>query len=281
MSGTQTEATDPTNVRESLLEILRNAGPAGVAGSQVAARLRDDDPTFSPGRHGAASLRALIGTLVPEASEIGRSGTDVVYALGAATSPRRSSDNLWRVWVSPRSPHVLAVDLQTGAVRMLTKGAAVGPSEARIEPASEAEHRQVAERFLATETAATPGLDVALKKGEASWWRDWILALRTDADAAQRWQQHRVKELQALLAARLRATMKEDTATAALAHITSKPATTGRAAQASGRRVERRGTRSSLVALVQTVVARMYDDELRELKLPLGLVLEALDDRVG
>lgn len=285
MSGIEETQKDRSGIRDLLRRVIGEAGAIGIPGSQLAAQIRKVDPNFTPSVYGAQSLRALVAATVPEATEIRRAGTDVVYALEGGSEPAPANESLWRVWASPRSPNALAVT-RDGRVRTIPRSGTQQPDEVRIEPVTEQAHRDIAQAFLDSDTSALQSLLAdALKVQKPSWWRDWVLALRQQPDVAQRWQEHRLTSLRRLLQSRIDETVPAEGRAPAIEQITASrrrvSSTGGKAAHPPPTRDDKGVPRRSLVTIVQAVVARMEDDELRRLNLPLGLVLEAVGVRVG
>jgi hypothetical protein len=181
---------------------------------------------------------------------------------------------------------VLAIDRETLSIRPSSPGA-VDQSELEIRPASPSIHYELANQFL--ETTATPGelaekLKVLLEDRTA-WWQLWTQELRTASpELSRQWLGFRRKGLEEALARTLvQNGFSGPQADVILTRVSEQqerrppppPAThSGQLRSAAGR--ARISADPDARILVQRVVAQMHQDELRSLRLPLGLVLDSL-----
>lgn len=252
-----------------------------MLGSQVGFVVKQVDPSFQPANFGLTKLSEFIAEHIPQVRPVGTSGLDIVYGLAGWPSVQDASLDTWmdpwRVWTSPNSRQIVAVDRQSLRARVSTP-AAVSPSEIAVHPAPASTHLAIAKAFLATdEVAAAPllgQLSDALNARPDSWWRAWQDELRgTELQSA--WLAFRHEKLrEALVEALVSAGMPGEDAFAVIRMLRQRPTKARRAsAQAlSGLR------NSDIATLVHQVVDRMTDDDLRRLSLPLGLVLDAMHD---
>jgi len=252
------------------------------------------DPEFNPQAYGYDSLRALITEGEQQLKVIGLSGPDPIYGLASATSApitefTRSHD-AWRTWVSPSSPFFLAVDRATGAVGVLPVKAEPAVGEVRIDPANFETHKAIAQAFLASEQLDSDirkTLSEYLNRGNV-WWRLWAPVLRVRRDTGARWTEFRRQRLQEHLVEALVAQgVPEPTAKQALENVVGTPKhpavpkgpenrTLPGGLDAPAAQDAVRAAPEQLALLVQQVVSLMAEDQLRNLSLPVGLVLDVI-----
>lgn len=270
------------NVQEVESAIKDLVGAAGrIHGSRLSSLLKERVPSWSPAAFDVRSLREFVTTHVPGVAVVDRSGMDVVYALvgtGATepsgTQPEPAQVDLWRVWVSPNSPYILVLDRENQALRTVPRGGPVGPSEVRLEPPTEAIHREVAKEFLATlPPALHPKLLAALESPTAHWWQGWVRELRGTGHLDS-WNGFRRGLFELHLAARLRDANLDDTAVVgALGRIRDSKHLAPMRIRSAGRSGPHQ---DDLHRVVFEAVQRLSIAELRELRLPVGIVLDVL-----
>lgn len=305
MTGTQ--GVDLQSVATALTAAAERAPDRKLTGSQAANVVRQQDPYFSPSRYGCGSLRQLITRHVPQLTEVGASGLDPVYGLvghppqsvpsaqveSALATFGGGTINLWRVWVSPRSPAALAVSKMTGHVRAVPVDSGPSATEAVVQPASQQAHRDIARSFLektVIDLDLRETLNALYRDPHPNWWQRWMMALKTKAPKQHdEWQAYRHHQLEDLLRHALedagltsrpieRAMSVAIVARAKLTGISSPSIDDAVAALPAPRRQSEPG-HETMVGLVQAVVARMNEHELRALNLPVGLVLDAMSER--
>lgn len=271
-------------IATAIREIVRAEGQ--VPGSHLAHAVKRRFPDWYPTDSGARNLREFIGSHVPDVSEVGRSGMDVVY--GTATTPSQGQPcaptqatavDFWRVWVSPNSPLSLAVDRLAGSVQAVPRRASVAPTQCLIEPPSAAEHRGMARQFLdRVPEPLREQLSPVVELTSPTWWQTWLARLRGTQQLAE-WMEFRHDRLERSLGSRLKELgIDDDVAARAIGSVLASRA-------ASPARNERRPaydvlredySGQSLRRLVALAVSQMSSAELRELRLPLGVVLDVL-----
>lgn len=284
------------NVQElvcTIEQIVKDRGQ--VLGSQLATELKRRDVGWSPAAFGVSSLRQFIGEHVAAVAAVGRSGLDVIYgpvgtaaaATPVASSPSVSSEDIWRIWVSPRSRLALQVDRAAGNVHAVARDA-VAPENKVVLPAPDVNaHRDIAHSFLTKAPAPLrEKLGGALESTDENWWRAWRAELQ-GTEFWNEWSAHRRQQFEHLLAAGLRANGLDDGIIGnVVAALRDNRAKTAAQAKQSSRDASGPASRARLPEpallprdlrwVVTEVVQRMNDAELRELRVPLGLVLDAL-----
>ncbi len=278
---------DPRRLAEALEKAVTDAGPSkGLSGSQVGMLLRLQDPTFDPRDYGAESVKHFIARFVPQLQVIAYTGPDPIYGLPgwsvAHLARPRGPMDLWRCWVSPLSPASFSIERATGAVTTVARTYRQSEGEVKVDPAPLEAHRRMARDFLKQEQ-----LDVELRRKldqttyaeDSAWWRQWMQLLRARAPAAYvKWQEFREGALETLLHEALaRAGLEENAARVAFEAILATRRQLKLPKDAPVQQEARtRDAAPELVAVVQAVVARLSERELRSLPLPVGLVLDAL-----
>ncbi len=297
---------DATPIARALVEKTKERGAGrGLLGSAAGNVARNVDPTFHPQQYGVRTLREFVEKFVPDLKIVGLSGPDPIYGLvdwqAGLESATPEDFDAWRVWVSPSSPFCLAVSKANGAVRPLDRSQEPPDGSVRIMPAGIHVHRTIAEDFLKELGGeAPPQLQAVLHSPQPDWWRAWESVLRQmrGSDAFRRWLKHRHDGLLAALRGELEAASVSPIAiNQALESVVAthrskraaaaqSPVGTGSVQPAVTKALPRASLTSNVVnsdvrlsRLVQAIVARMTDEDLRRLNLPLGLVLDALRDR--
>lgn len=275
MGGTAQE------IAMAVKSIVAEAGP--LPGSRLAGMVKERFPEWNPADFEVRNLREFISAHVSEVVVAGRSGMDVIYASGAMTviptDPSlavQDDVDFWRVWVSPNSPYRLSVDRTTAALHALRRGVSAGSDELVLDPPGIDIHRSVAQEFL-------PGLPIDLQArlkavldaGSSQWWQSWVSELRA-SDRLLSWNTFRHEKFEKQMSDRLRAEgMEQATIDRVLETVQRRPA----AARPGARRIsalKERDDRGELRRIVAESIQRMSVAELRELRLPIGIVLDVL-----
>lgn len=276
---------DTQAVAQLVIELVGAEGT--LQGSRLATAVRQRFPSWRPTDAGCLSLRQFIQDHVEGVEVVGRSGMDVIYGRpgteSAPTVPPLAAPptaDAWRVWISPFSPLALAVLRNGTEVRAVPRSQANAPDEVVVMPPGTDSHRAVARGFLAGLSEPLRGrLEALLASDREPWWRAWTRELTVEGQLGQ-WIEHRVREFEQLFAEALEAGGLDANAIATarrLLRIERTPGTKGirRTADAISPASDELA-RARKLALA--VVERMSGSELRDLRLPLGLMLDALAD---
>ncbi|MDX9723016.1 MAG: hypothetical protein RBU37_19860 [Myxococcota bacterium] len=270
--------TEELEVIEVVRRLVDEAGE--ILGSKLAMDLKVAVPDWSAEEFGARSLRDFIVSNVDGVVVAGRSGMDVVYSTSAPKDgpPARAAKaepaaDAWRAWVSPNSPFALAFNTANGKTVLIKRAAAVPEGHVRIEPTTVEEHRAIARDFL--DSVAEPARDTLraiVDSPDEQWWRRWLAELMKLGNLAT-WNTFRHERLRELLKARLDASGLDETARSTAA---------GTVAQSRPPRPRKRShadqTCNDVRVVVAAVIEKMSEEDLRDLKLPVGLVLDVLDE---
>jgi len=273
---------DVRGIASTIKEIVEEGGQ--VHGSRLSAALKGRFPSFSPADFNSRSLREFIATHVTDVVVTGRSGMDVVYGLGGAastvplaTAPLPAEVDFWRVWVSPNSPHALAVDRTGTEIRAISRREPVSSGQLRVDPVGVDAHREVAKAFLSNvPLPLQERLRAVLISSSETWWRDWLREIRGTGKLVE-WNAFRRRQLEDLLAARLRdAGLTEVAAERVLELVRERHASAGPHPRRAPLGLYAPDDVAAIRRVVTEAAQHMSVSELRELRLPLGLVLDAL-----
>lgn len=274
--------TDKTEVSEVVRRLVSDAGEA--VGAKLAMDLKAAVPDWSAANYGCRSLSDFVVTHVPGVVVAGRSGMDVVYrpATAAASGERAgTADTLalpgdtWRTWVSPASPFALAVNAADGSTLVLKRTDEVPDGHVLVEPANAEDHRVIALDFLGhVPESAHELLRDIIESPEQRWWRHWLSEMEKLGQLSA-WNSYRHDRLRRLLKTRLEAAGITEPVREAAAQAVAQ----GRLPRPGKARVRETRNMVGVRAIVASVIGRMSDEELRDLRLPVGLVLDVLDEK--
>lgn len=223
---------------------------------------------------------------------IGNAGGDILYRISGrdvGTLPLAASSDVWRTFVSPSSPkHIV---LSRSARRLVTRDttAVAAEDEVEVAKASSAEHDKMRADF----TASLPESEAATLRDHVvsdTDFASWIAALRQYLPEAMRlWGHYRRRRLSQLFATRIdELALEESLQRAVLAQVKAAEVSAyerpkdGTAAVAKDvtRPIrspeEATNTTSRARLLAHAAIDLLAYDELRALRLPLGVMLDAV-----
>jgi hypothetical protein len=281
------------NVQElasTIENIVRERGQ--ILGSHLATELKRREAGWSPAAFGVSSLRQFIADNVPNVATAGRSGMDVIYTPAdapapAPPTPSASNEDIWRIWVSPHSHLALAIDKAGGKVDAVARDASPLEGKVVVPAPDVGAHREIARSFLTkVPEQLQERLARALEASDENWWRAWRGHL-WGTEAWNEWSVYRREQFEKLLTDRLRGDGVDEGTIAVVASALreNRAKAAGqvkRAVRETNGPVARERPHDALPApqdlrrLVTSVVQQLTDAELRELRLPLGVVLDAL-----
>jgi hypothetical protein len=273
---------------EEVVHAVRAALEANgtLTGTRVAQAVRDAVPGFDARAHGFGSFREFVIARVPGVSVIARSGMDVVYGFGTASSstqtPTEPPADLWRVWTSPNSPRVLAVKTADGTVRAVPRGTAGREGEVLLATPSTSVHQSIAKQFLA-ECAEPIRLRLApiIEAAAPRWWEAWLVTLRGQPELTQWYERRKTALVDELRGSLEKAGVTGDAASTAVtdvvrSHHAARPRDEPRRPPLRSGEPRSGTTAFAMRELVLRAVQGLGENELRELRLPLGAVIDAL-----
>lgn len=274
--------TDSSTVSEAIHKIVAESGE--ILGSKLAASLRLKIPDWSPDNYGTRNLREFIEKNTEKVAVKGRSGMDVLYACSdqemgqpVASYPTHSTD-IWRAWVSPNSPYALVYDREQSKMTLIERDAPTPNGGVRIEPTTSDEHRRIAREFLNNiPVEQRPAFLLVIDSPNSNWWREWMNELKKKGKLSA-WNQFRKERLQDLLQRRLMDSELDSNGVSSAAQAISTDVMASRQTRHRLRTSTPSGANISVRSVVSLVVSRMDEDDLRGLKLPVGLILDVLKD---
>jgi hypothetical protein len=287
---------DASSIATLIVSLFESTPQKKLSGSQLSAMLTAHRPDFVPLKYEARNLREFMRANVPQVYESARQGLDIIYSLvppsppqpivettpasfpvdhtseGDNTSQITTHPRLWKLFVSPNAPYRLFVN--PDSLAFLEQTPEEGPPEppwVQLPPCAPAHHLQIAKDFL-------PSIDDAYARAklthitehERPWWVPFFAAARAFG-LERRWIEHRGRRLGAELARTLSAIGVPPDKIRYLRQLENS-----RRANAPADQRARGDAESTLRRVALSVISRMSDADLRELKLPLGEVVDAL-----
>lgn len=271
------------DVADCILESVRGGS---TQGSQLAQSVRSRYPDWTPEQAGARNLRDFIDRFVDGVTVVGHAGMDVIYGLagegveGGLVASTGGGDalevNLWRVWVSPNSPYALSIDQEEGEVTQMPRSDSRAVGHVRLDPAPQDDHQEVAREFARRLEGQREVVLPAIGSRDG-WWLDWQKGLKA-LGLESAWHEYRSTALEERLRASLEAQdLSDDARERALAAIIADRSV-GRRAPAQ-RPEPPRDERAILEAVLFGAIKKMDMSDLRELKIPVGVVLDVVAQR--
>jgi hypothetical protein len=250
--------------------------------------LRIDFPEFSAVEYGCRNLRQFIRLHVPRVIEVGRSGTDIFYTTASqpvvqppvVASPNSiqsqrgefvplpTSGYNWKAYSNPSHPFVLIANRDNGELQVVGENQSqADPWVAIPKPSTEA-HREIAKNFVGTQ--AGPLRDALERLLLDSKWYVQFSDAAKRAGVGPQWAVFRRKALIEKFNESLRNF-----------HIPVSASSRSTAFPASSTELKRSHAvpatdEAVFRELVKRLVAELPISELRSLRLPVGLVFDAL-----
>ena len=130
---------DKTSVVTFIVRLVSEAQPSPITGGQLASRVKAFYPEFNPIQFGSKNTREFIKNHIPEVTERGNAGMDVLYGLraqqaelfskpaserqfshdrGTPLGQLKTNPRIWKTFASPETPYRLYV-LPSGLIRVL------------------------------------------------------------------------------------------------------------------------------------------------------------------
>ena len=271
------------NVKEAASLVSDIVGGEGeILGAHLAHVLKEREPDWDVHRFSCSSLSNFIAQHVQSVYVSGRSGRDYIYKRTPEGEPSVTipNPNFWRAWVSPNGRYVLVIDPATGKVQAQARKALTPAGHLRLAPPGIVVHQELAREFLKKTSADTDGkLEALIVSDKPTWWQAWYGALQ-DIGLASQWNAFRRQQLQLALRREIEALqLSPPGGDVALSEIcgtdnfgqSKQSDTTGEHTIITGERIDTLA-RARTVAI--RAIEQMSEQELRELRLPLGLILD-------
>lgn len=287
------------NIRQVLVEETQARGEtSGLLGAHAGELILSKEPSFKVSDYSCKRLKDFIERHVPELRVIGHSGSDAIYGLRAwpdlETSKRKDQPNmaarpqpsLWQIWTVSAGNMELAINKTTGHIRPIPSGDVVLENEIRLQSASSQTHQDIAKEFLNGHLDLRADLKAELlpiaQNSEKGWFWKWVERLKKEPEINHEFIEYRrQKLLGALEASLLSAGLLPDLVKQTVTSIRDsgrKP----RSLSAGHLLPNKRGVACppmppfDIKSLIRDVVAVMDEQDLRSLKIPVGLVLDAI-----
>lgn len=278
------------SIAELLVRLVTSSPEQLVLGAKLGGLLKAECPGFSPAQFHSRNLRQFIRTHVPEIVEKGRSGPDFYYGLASAVdvpsfsncsfpSHQRNSRTTfdWKAFSNPSYPFVLTANKVTGQFQTRTQGAPTADPWVTLPKPSPDEHLKIARDFVQTLTEpARSTLEQILTQ---PMWYSTFSARARNCGVVSEWASFRTSRLRGLFDRAL--------ADAGIPRPPERPVSTSVSSMAPDRAanpasqlpiVQRTVREEALRKLVLQVVAEMPLSDLRNLALPIGKVIDHIDE---
>ncbi len=263
--------------------IAQSVRGGSTQGSQLAHMLRSQYPDWTPQQAGARNLRDFVERFVEGVTVIGRSGMDVIYgvvaqdgsSLHAPSAGDRGDVNLWRIWVSPNSPYALAVDPGSGDVIDVPRSTSASEGHVRLEPAPQDAHQEIAQGFARRFEAQHDALVGRIGTSDG-WWRDWQRVVRS-LGLEPAWHEYRSAELEERLRSTLGVLGLSGEAFDRALGVIVRDRSRRRSDSSSQQRAPTEHL--DLQAILLDAIPKMDTSDLRQLKIPVGVLLDVIEQR--
>lgn len=282
------------------LSVVRNlvitvcADPSGILGTRLMEAIRSAIPDFRASDFGCTNLRNFIEQHVPEVKIVGRSGTDYLYAPASAESRGQStasladgatvtsnsrlvvdSGSVWKAYASPNGRFKLYANTQDGQLVVCSPNSdqPSGPW-VHIPPMPPEDHLALANEYV--DSLPDEGQRERLRErfGNPNWWVSFYTDLK-ELGLDSTWNTLRRKRILGALEAALR----EAGIPAGRRAFRPSDRRINQAKGEPGQQVVRSTLSSARVrAIAIAIVQGMSLSELRDVRVRLGDVLDALDE---
>jgi hypothetical protein len=286
-------------IASRVTEYIQSQPTKTVPGTQIAQFLRFAFPGFTPYGYGTPKLHQFLYRFVRDVMPVGKSGGDVVYGIRASqlelnieknvASPPTARETsfsldaqttgmnrqLWKSFSSPSSLWVIFANTETGQIEVIPPGGSkLALPWIVIPPCPADKHRQIAERFVASQSdeKRREGLNAILS--QPRWW-DQMYAATLQMGILRDWQVFRRREILKLFSEALAET--KIPAKPRLPIYSNPPLTLQSQSSAAGAEQPRPVDEEELLRrAVISVVQKMSISELRNLAIPVGNLMDEL-----
>jgi hypothetical protein len=286
-------------IANKIQEIIRNSPTKTLLGNQVGYLLKYSFPDFSTLQYQSRNLRQFIKQHAPTIQEKGRAGMDVIYGLRSTAFPSATAPapapigplratpltpvppsqapdfvpymtgyEEWKAFSNPSYPFILAANRETGGLRVIQETETPEAPWVAIPKPTAAFHAEMASEFVsALPQPQKMALEEVLKNPK--WYVQFSFEARRNG-LGEQWAAVRRSKLNAKLGAALSELGVEP--------VQSQDMKTGRVQS----RFRVRTSADSITEearfrnLVQRIINELPTSELRLLRLPVGVVFDAL-----
>lgn len=269
-------------VSSQIVELVKSSKNQVITGVRLGVEIRVSFPSFFPQVFRCRNLREFIVRHVPEVKQVGQSGPEIWYGLASDTTPASTRwkvpTSSWRTFTTPHPRYALYANVSTFDVATFPQSVPVGTPWVRVQSCSESEHLRIAMDFLPTiEAGQREALERVLQ--EPRWWDGFAMETRR-LNISQQWISFRHRELFKALMTALDASLTSSGIEVAPVQYSQLVDTVAR--QDSALRPDARPMSTSaddkLRKIVLAVIGKMTAHELKDLRLPVGDVLQAIHE---
>ena len=286
------------DISNKISQFVASSPTKTVLGVHLGSMLRISFPNFEPLEHQARNLRHFIRMYVPDVLEKGRSGQDVLYisknvavvpaqtASGQAPqSPVVSMNDLgpelvalpttgynWKAYSNPSYPFVIAANRATGQLQIIPENREVAAPWVIVPKPRGDSHREIASDFVST--LQEPLKTVLTRLLSDQKWYVLFFDVTKRNGVQEQWSAFK----RAKLISRFNAALR-DLGIPARPHQSRQvgaPASRLPSHETIGTQPIPSNDEAALRNLVQRVIGELPVSELRELRLPVGVVFDAL-----
>lgn len=274
---------DADAIAAVVYRLVESSPKQQVLGSALAVLLKRAYPDFKPEDFGCRNLRDFVRAYAKEVYELDRSGTDIVYSISRIPAPQDATQTrrellelryvkhsslsqlnrrVWKTFVSPSAPFNIFADRNQGILEVLPAGQAPRSEDwTKIPPSPPEVHEQIAREFINTlpDGDAKSQLTKVLGLDQA-WWEHFFVSAR-NLGLEKQWSAYRRKRLHDEF---------EKTLEKLGITLRKQPAAVSVSAQEPEDQLRR---------IAIGILGRMNASELRELRLPLGYVVDELKSK--
>jgi hypothetical protein len=279
-----------TNVEEisTAITSFLHSRPGPATGAQISATVSRQFPGISYLDYGCEKLKDFIARHVPGLKAVGRAGGDIVYALASTQSsvlqpqPTKQSADLeaavLRLFSSPDAPYALYANAEARQLIILLRvETAPGHPWTFVPPLAKQMHENIARDFAGTIEDETKRSYLTEVIGTPRWWLAyWSRAAQSGVQADYRSFRHtRLREALEGTLKNLGFVDTEYTVTASpgAAPSISAPTSPSRAIRPAS---HDRAETPELRGIAARFLEHMSATEIREMRVPVGAVLDAI-----
>jgi hypothetical protein len=280
------------DISNKIAQLIGEAPGGTMLGVRLGASLRAYFPNFNPYAYQCRNLRQFIASYVPAVSEKGRSGADLVYGIAdppirdAAPIPQGTlfphltepeygrlpmSSYNWKAYSNPGHPFVVTANRETGMLQALPQGSNPPEPWVVLPKPTAAFHSEIANEFASSVPEPSRANLKALLR-DPKWYLRFSGIVTREGLGAQ-WGAFRRRKL----IERLNSSLSE-LGIPSTPRISRKFETHQQISSLKTTRTSvAAGTEESVLRdLICKVVCELPMSELRSLKLPVGVVFDAL-----
>lgn len=289
MQPVEYSQTELSRILLFVVKAIKDAGPSGLSGSRIGNTLCSAFPDFKPKIYGCKTLREFLVANINEIVVVGYTGDDPIYSISDGSTsgkfPVTEGTDFWRIWVSPNSPYVIIVDRPTCGLSSRLHGVETNDNAVIIEPASPDVHRGIALQYLqdvdTVPDSLRDELESILHSSGGRWWDAWINALKEVGPAyLGQWYAFRRLHLETALRDVLISKGFSPEQMLGILDVIRKSRSVKETGQQSSDIMACCERLVSIRVIAQEAVSEMSEAELRQLRVPLGAILDIIARKV-